>query len=154
MARDRPGHEGSGVEGQQQALCGAGCAGGAGQPVRSDSRVMRTQGMPPRQAYNAQAAVNDQQIILAAEITTDAPDFGHLEPMLDRTLQTLARHGVSEPPGAVVADAGYWHTTQSRRSLTAGSRFWSRPTAPCARGSARAGRTGSMTRCATGSAPS
>ena len=77
-----------------------------------DSRVMRTQGMPPRQAYNAQAAVNDQQIILAAEITTDAPDFGHLEPMLDRTLQTLARHGVSEPPGAVVADAGYWHTTQ------------------------------------------
>ena len=48
-----------------------------------DSRVMRTQGTPPRQAYNAQTAVNDQQIILAAEITLDAPDFGHLEPMLD-----------------------------------------------------------------------
>ena len=43
-----------------------------------DSRVMRTQGTPPRQAYNAQAAVNDRQIILAAEITVDAPDFGHL----------------------------------------------------------------------------
>ena len=38
-----------------------------------DSRVMRTQGTPPRQAYNAQTAVNDQQIILAAEITVDAP---------------------------------------------------------------------------------
>ena len=48
-----------------------------------DSRVMRTQGTPPRQAYNAQTAVNEQQIILAAEITIDAPDFGHLEPMLD-----------------------------------------------------------------------
>jgi hypothetical protein len=38
-----------------------------------DSRVTRTKGMPPRQAYNAQAAVNDQQVILAAEITNAAP---------------------------------------------------------------------------------
>ena len=77
-----------------------------------DSRVMRTQGTPPRQAYNAQTAVNDQQIILAAEITLDAPDFGHLEPMLDRTLGLLERHGVRERPQAVIADAGYWHTAQ------------------------------------------
>jgi hypothetical protein len=69
-----------------------------------DSRVMRTQGTPPRQAYNAQTAVNDTQIILAAEITVDAPDFGHLEPMLDTTLGLLERHGVSERPGAVIAD--------------------------------------------------
>ena len=77
-----------------------------------DSRVMRTQGTPPRQAYNAQTAVNDKQIILAAEITLDAPDFGHLEPMLDRTLGLLERHGVRERPEAVIADAGYWHTAQ------------------------------------------
>jgi hypothetical protein len=77
-----------------------------------DSRVMRTQGTPPRQAYNAQTAVNDKQIILAAEITVDAPDFGHLEPMLDTTLAQLARHGVTEAPAAVIADAGYWHTRQ------------------------------------------
>ncbi|MGZ6670540.1 MAG: transposase, partial [Solirubrobacteraceae bacterium] len=77
-----------------------------------DSRVMRTQGTPPRQAYNAQTAVNDKQIILAAEITIDAPDFGHLEPMLDTTLARLARHGVGEQPLAVVADAGYWHNRQ------------------------------------------
>ena len=48
---------------------------------------MRTKGMPPRQAYNAQAAVNEQQIILAAEITVDAADFGHLEPILNSTLE-------------------------------------------------------------------
>jgi transposase len=77
-----------------------------------DSRVMRTQGTPPRQAYNAQTAVNDKQIILAAQITIDAPDFGHLEPMLDTTLDLLERHGVDEQPKAVVADAGYWHTAQ------------------------------------------
>jgi transposase len=77
-----------------------------------DSRVMRTQGTPPRQAYNAQTAVNEAQIILAAEITLDAPDFGHLEPMLDTTLAQLRRQGVTEQPGAVLADAGYWHTRQ------------------------------------------
>ncbi len=55
-----------------------------------DSRVMRTQGTPPRQAYNAQTAVNDRQIILAAEVKVDAPDFGHLEPMLDTTLARAA----------------------------------------------------------------
>jgi len=77
-----------------------------------DSRVMRTQGTPPRQAYNAQTAVNERQIILAAEVTVDAADFGHLQPMFETTLQQLARHGVEELPEAVVADAGYWHTTQ------------------------------------------
>jgi hypothetical protein len=77
-----------------------------------DSRVMRTKGMPPRQAYNAQAAVNERHIILAAEVTVDAGDFGHLEPILNATLEHLQRHGVSEQPGAVVADAGYWHTRQ------------------------------------------
>jgi hypothetical protein len=44
-----------------------------------DSRVMRTQGQPPLQGYNAQLAVNERQVIVAAEVTTDAPDFGHLE---------------------------------------------------------------------------
>jgi hypothetical protein len=73
---------------------------------------MRTQGMPPRQAYNAQAVANEGQIILAAEITVEGPDFGQLGPMLDRTLQNLERHGVSDRPGAVIADAGYWHTEQ------------------------------------------
>ena len=77
-----------------------------------DSRVMRTQGTPPRQAYNAQTAVSEQQVILAAEITIDAADFGHLEPMLDTTLAHLHRHAVSEQPDAVLADAGYWNTRQ------------------------------------------
>jgi hypothetical protein len=70
---------------------------------------MRTQGTPPGQAYNAQTAVNDRQIILAAEITVDAADFGHLEPMLDTALAKLKRRGVTETPHALLADAGYWH---------------------------------------------
>jgi hypothetical protein len=79
-----------------------------------DSRVMRTQGTPPRQAYNAQIAVNAGQIILAAEVSNDAADFGHLGPMFETTLSQLERHGVKERPEAVVADAGYWHGGQMR----------------------------------------
>ncbi len=77
-----------------------------------DSRVMRTQGTPPRQAYNAQATVNDQQVVLAAEISVAAPDFGHLAPMLEATLDGLREQGVEQVPEVVLADAGYWHTAQ------------------------------------------
>jgi hypothetical protein len=77
-----------------------------------DSRVMRTQGTPPRQAYNAQAVVNDQHVILAAEITNAAPDFGQLAPMFSATMRELAEQGVTETPEVVLADAGYWHHPQ------------------------------------------
>jgi len=77
-----------------------------------DSRVMRSKGLPHRQAYNVQSAVTEQQIILAAEISLAAADFGQLEPMLDRALAHVSRHGVTEQPEAVVGDAGYWHTEQ------------------------------------------
>jgi transposase len=77
-----------------------------------DSRVMRTKGSPPHQSYNCQSAVNEQQIVIAAEVTIDPPDFGHLQPMLDRALEHLQAHGIQKPPDVVVADAGYWHTRQ------------------------------------------
>ena len=77
-----------------------------------DSRIVRTKGQPAIQGYNAQAAVNENQIIIAAEVTIDSPDFGHLEPMVDDTLAELRKVGVSELPGVIVADAGYWHKNQ------------------------------------------
>jgi transposase len=76
-----------------------------------DSRVMRTSGQPPLQGYNAQLAVNDRQVIVAAELTTDAPDFGHLEPMVRATQRELRAVDVDKP-AIVVADAGYWHQRQ------------------------------------------
>jgi len=77
-----------------------------------DSRVMRTKGQPTIQGYNAQAAVTENQIIVAAEITTASSDFGHLEPVFEAALRDLERAGVSERPGVLVADAGYWHKRQ------------------------------------------
>jgi hypothetical protein len=77
-----------------------------------DSRMMRTQGQPTVQGYNAQAAVTRGQIIVAAEVTVDSPDFGHLEPVVEAARRELDRAGVSQQPEIVLADAGYWHKEQ------------------------------------------
>jgi hypothetical protein len=85
-----------------------------------DSREMRTQGQPNIQGYNAQAVVTEDQIIIAAEISTRSPDFGHLEPMVTAALGELAEAGVSDRPRTVLADAGYWHTNQIEHLLADG----------------------------------
>jgi hypothetical protein len=82
---------------------------------------MRTQGQPTIQGYNAQAAVTAEQIIVAAEITTQSSDFGHLEAVFEAALRDLELAGVSERPGVVVADAGYWHKRQMEKIVTGGT---------------------------------
>jgi transposase len=64
------------------------------------------------QGYNAQAVVTEQQIVLAAEVNTDPQDFSHLGPMVKAAQRELQNAGVTEQPGVVVADAGYWHFQQ------------------------------------------
>ena len=59
------------------------------------------------QGYNAQAAVNEQQIVLAAEITNVSTDFSQLDPMVTATLAELERAEIDQLPEAVAADAGY-----------------------------------------------
>src|SRR5436305_4818123 len=59
------------------------------------------------QGYNAQAVVNENHIVLAAEVTIDSPDFGHLEPMVGAAERELEAIGVTEKPGVALADAGY-----------------------------------------------
>jgi transposase len=61
------------------------------------------------QGYNAQAAVNEQQIVLAAEVTNVSTDFSQLDPMVTATLDELKGAGIDQLPEAVVADAGYWN---------------------------------------------
>jgi transposase len=64
------------------------------------------------QGYNAQAVCNERHLVLAAEVMTASPDFGHLAPMFAAARGELAAAGVSEAPQVVVADAGYWHLEQ------------------------------------------
>ena len=85
-----------------------------------DSRMMRTQGQPTVQGYNAQAAVTRGQIIIAAEIAVESPDFGHLEPAVRAALRELEDAGVPQRPETVLADAGYWHTQQMENIVSDG----------------------------------
>lgn len=75
-----------------------------------DSRVMPTQ-KGWVQGYNAQLAVTEDQIVVAAELTQDTGDVGQLVPMMaaadaSAALLDTAR-GRREPIGLVLADAGY-----------------------------------------------
>ena len=72
------------------------------------------------QGYNAQAAVDENQIVIAAEVTVDSPDFGHLEPIFDAVQSELEAAGVNETPGVLLADAGYWHQVQMENIVNRG----------------------------------
>src|SRR5829696_1926986 len=86
-----------------------------------DSRVVKgSRGRGFLQGYNAQAVANEHQIVIAAEVMTVAPDFGHLEPMLDAAQRELDGAGITEVPQVLVADAGYWHQQQMERIVDRG----------------------------------
>jgi len=61
------------------------------------------------QGYNAQAVVTENQIVLAAEISTEPSDFSQLSPMINATRRELEHARVSDTPEVAVADAGYWN---------------------------------------------
>jgi Transposase DDE domain len=98
-----------------------------------DSRNVKT----PRswvQGYNAQAVTNEQQIVIAAEISADSPDFGHLEPMVSAAQSELEWAGVRDTPQMVIADAGYWHTEQMENIVSRGTQVLIPPDAIKRRG--------------------
>ncbi len=61
------------------------------------------------QGYNAQAVVTEDQIVLAAEISTRPGDFSHLKPMLAATRQELEQAKIGDRPEVALADAGFWN---------------------------------------------
>jgi Transposase DDE domain len=61
------------------------------------------------QGYNAQAVVTENQIVLAAEISTEPTDFSQLAPMINATKRELEQAGVPDTPEVAAADAGYWN---------------------------------------------
>ncbi|HKG66300.1 MAG TPA: hypothetical protein VKB28_19685, partial [Solirubrobacteraceae bacterium] len=97
------------------------------------------------QGYNAQAVVGEGQIVLAAEISTESLDTANLQPMIETALGELERAGVSDTPGVVLADAGYWKNDRSRRSAARASRRSSRPTPTGANSRGRAVAAALMT---------
>src|SRR2546428_5449571 len=60
------------------------------------------------QGYNAQAVVTSDQVVIAADISTESLDTANLEPMVEAACEALEAAGVSDTPRVVLADAGYW----------------------------------------------
>lgn len=72
-----------------------------------ESRIMKTR-TGYVQGYNAQAAVTEEQIIVAAEVTQEANDVKQLHSTIEKTAENLQGAGVEERVGTALADAGYW----------------------------------------------
>jgi len=72
-----------------------------------ESRVMKNR-KGYMQGYNAQAAVTEEQIIVAAEVTQEENDVGQLHATITKTGENLKSAGVEEKVGTALADAGYW----------------------------------------------
>jgi transposase len=85
-------------------------------PAQPEGKINTTDPDAPRMkfgrtfipAYNAQAVVTEQQIIVAAEITTEGGDFEQLDPVVTVAEHELEAAGVKQRPEVVLADAGYW----------------------------------------------
>jgi transposase len=86
------------------------------------------------QGYNPQAVVSEDHVVLAAELSNRSSDFGHLEPMVNATRQQLTKIGITETPGVLLADAGYWHNDQMDNVTASGIRLLCPPEAATRKG--------------------
>jgi transposase len=75
-----------------------------------ESRIMKTSDGAYQQCYNGQAIVDaTAQVIVAAELSDEAPDARQLEPALAQLAQNLEAIEAELPEGAALsADAGYF----------------------------------------------
>ena len=74
------------------------------------------------QGYNAQAAATSEQIIIAAEIIGNGVDYGLLEPVVDAAVGELAAAEISDQIDVLLADAGYWASSQIENLAARGIR--------------------------------
>ncbi|MGH9222850.1 MAG: transposase, partial [Acidimicrobiales bacterium] len=72
-----------------------------------ESRIMKTSGGWV-QGFNAQVAVNEHQLVIAASVTQDGNDVGQLVPMMAAVADNAAGAGIAGDIGTVLGDAGYW----------------------------------------------
>jgi transposase len=75
-----------------------------------ESKIMKTSDGSFHQCFNGQAIVDSQtQVIVAAELSDQAPDAEQLEPALDQLTENLDALGAELPESAALtADAGYF----------------------------------------------
>jgi hypothetical protein len=60
------------------------------------------------QCINAEVAVNEHQIIVAADVTEETNDKKQIKPMVEQMKRNLAAVGVTEKVKEMVADSGFY----------------------------------------------
>ncbi len=85
-----------------------------------ESKIMKTSDGSFHQCFNGQAIVDSQaQVIVAAELSDQAPDAEQLEPALDQLADNLDAIDAELPEGAALtADAGYF--SEENITITSG----------------------------------
>ncbi len=73
-----------------------------------ESKIMKVSNKGFDQCGNAQAVANEEQIILAADVTPAANDKQQVKPMVAQAQDNLEAAGVAEKIGALDADTGYY----------------------------------------------
>lgn len=104
-----------------QALAAARQAAAAASPAPrrranvtdADSRIMKTR-RGYLQGYNAQVAVDANQIVVAQMVSQDANDVALLAPMLKLLEDSITAGAISDALRKILADAGYWSDDNAR----------------------------------------
>lgn len=73
-----------------------------------ESKIMKVSNKGWDQCLNAQVAVNEHQIILAADVTDETNDKKQVKPMIEQTQANAAAAGVAEKVKEMVADSGFY----------------------------------------------
>jgi len=73
-----------------------------------ESKIMKVSNKGFDQCGNAQIVCNEEQIIVAADVTDQANDKRQVKPMVAQAQENLAEAGVEEKIGALDADTGYY----------------------------------------------
>lgn len=87
-----------------------------------ESKIMKTSNKGFDQCGNAQAVANEQQIIIAADVTNQANDVRQVEPLVAQTVENLDAAGVDENIENFTADAGYF-SEENMKSLDGNERI-------------------------------
>lgn len=73
-----------------------------------DSHIMKVSNKGWDQCLNAEIAVNENQIIVAADVTDETNDKQQVRPMVEQAQQNVAAAGVTEKVKEMVADSGFY----------------------------------------------
>jgi len=73
-----------------------------------ESQIMKVSNKGWDQCLNAEVAVNEHQIIVAADVTDETNDKKQVRPMIEQTQQNVAAAGVTEKIKEMVADSGFY----------------------------------------------